>query len=416
MNAHPVPLTSGQAAARLGVRTETLYAYVSRGQISRTRTARGSFFDPLEIEAFAAQRSRLRLSPPASGRVHPGGAPLMVLDTDVALIEDDQLFFRGEPVASLARGFSFDAVAAWLWGEPLHSDRHLLAPPEFVAVARRLVASLPSGVSWIDRAGVALRGLAVADPLRHDGGRQALARVGEIVVSGVVRAMVDRPEAVDQETVPATLWAALTGSEPQPHELTAINAAMVLSADHDLAASTFAGRVAASARASGYGVLTAALGAFDSPLHGTASQAAAQLLTAVRRGRPAQDAIRAQLQTSGRPVPGFGHPLYTGTDPRAATLLPLVAEVDRAGDVIAAVDELIAAMAVTGLHPNIDLALGALTSAAGMSDDAGALVFGMGRTAGWIAHAMDEYSAEPMRLRPQGRYVGPPAVERPELS
>jgi citrate synthase len=392
-------LTAAQAAARLGVKPQSLYAYVSRGWITRERDADGSTFDPLEVEAFAAQRTRRS---PAS--TTQGGAPLMVLETDVALIEDDELYFRGIRAAELARTHTFDAVAAWLWGEPLDAERRLAAPHEFVDAARGLVTALPAAASWIDRAVVAVRGLAIADPLRDDVDPAALPRVGETLVAGLPRALGrDVPAA----SVPEALWHALTDRAPSPGEAAALGAAMVLSIDHDLAVSTFAGRVAASARASGYAVVTAALGAFDSPLHGTASVAAAQLIARVAEGVPAELAIRSQLQTLGRRVPGFGQPLYRGIDARAACLLEFIAPLPDGGRALEAVEALRHAMRSTRLQPNVDLALGALAVAADLPHDAGSLVFAVARSAGWIAHAQREYEEPPLRLRPRGRYTGP---------
>ncbi|MBF4562308.1 hypothetical protein ITJ43_09155 [Microbacterium sp. VKM Ac-2870] len=400
----PPRLAAAQAAARLDVKVETLYAYVSRGLLSRERDARGSTFDALEVEAFAARRRRSPL--PQTGSP---GKPLMVLDTDVALVEDDELYLRGIPAARLAREHPFDAVAAWLWGGPgaaLDDTRRLAVPPEFVSTARGIVASLPRAAPLLDRVVFAVRAFAIADPLRDEIGSHALARVGEILLAGVPRALaVNAIAAAPEMTVPAAVWQALSGAAPTAAELTAINAAMVLSIDHDLAASTFAGRIAASARASSYAVVTAALGAFDSPLHGTASTDAARLIAAVRDGEAADVAIRAGLRGTGRGVPGFGQPLYRAIDARAAALLPLVDALDvRTTAAVAALTE---AMAPTGLQPNVDLALGALTVAAGMPVDAGALVFAVARTAGWITHAIAEEAEPPLRLRPRGRYVGP---------
>lgn len=390
-------LTAAQAAARLGVKPQTLYAYVSRGWLTRDRSAAGSTFDPLEIEAFATQRARR-----APVESTASGTPLMVLDTDIALIEDDELLYRGLPASELARTHSFDAVAAWLWGEPLDERRRLHAPEEFVAIAHAVVGRLPAAASWIDRVVVAVRGLAIADPLRDDVDPPSLARVGEILVAGLSRTL-----GGDAPTVSAALWQALSGRAPQEAENAALDAAMILSADHDLAASTFAGRVAASARGSGYAVATAALGAFDTPLHGTASRAAAELIAVVAEGTPADLAIRRQLQTLGRHVPGFGQPLYRGPDARAVMLLPLLETLADGPRVLEAVGELRHAMRATRLQPNVDLALGALTTAAGLPPDSGTLIFAVARMAGWIAHAQREYTEPALRLRPRGRYVGP---------
>jgi citrate synthase len=330
----------------------------------------------------------------------------MVLDTDVALVEDDELYFRGTPARELAATSSFDAVAAWIWGEALVADRRLRCPESLVAPARRLVAALPPSATLLDRAATAVHGLAAADPLRSDVSRSRLASVGELLAAGIPRALV--AESPGDEPVAAAVWRALSTRPATAEQLTAVDAALVLSIDHDLAISTFAARVAASARASGYAVVGAALGAFDSALHGNASADAAALLRAVLAGTAPEDAIRDQLRTRGRGVPGFGHPLYTGTDPRASALLARTARLPDAGPALRAADALQTAIAETGLRPNIDLALAVLAVACGFPRDAGALIFAVGRIVGWIANAGSEYDAAPLRLRPQGRYVGPP--------
>ena len=112
MDASLPRLSAAQAAARLGVRQQTLYAYVSRGLLSRERGAHGSTFDALEVEAFAS--SRRRSAAPATNPT-ASGSPLMVLDTDIALIEDGELYFRGVPAADLALMYTYESVARWLW-------------------------------------------------------------------------------------------------------------------------------------------------------------------------------------------------------------------------------------------------------------------------------------------------------------
>jgi citrate synthase len=400
----PLPrLTAAQAAARLGVKQATLYAYVSRGLLARERTAAGSSFDPLEVEGFA--RARRRDASPQPGRREPAttaGSPLMVLDTDVAEIADDELHYRGRPVAELIDQ-PLEEVAAWLWGGPAEAS----ADPAAIAAARAMSAALPEGAGLLDRVHLSVAAFAAADPLRYDATPENLRRTGALLLAGVPRALSPGEPAPDA-SIAAALWGALSGEAPTAAGIRALNAALVLLIDHDLAVSTLAARLAASARASGYAVVTAALGAFDSPLHGNASRAAAELLARVVEGVPADAALALAVRDGGRGVPGFGQPLYAGTDARTRALLPLIAELDGSGPVLAAVEAVSARVrARAGLHPNVDLALGALTLAAGLPHDAGVAVFALGRIVGWIAHALDEYEQRPLRLRPRGRYVGP---------
>jgi citrate synthase len=392
-------LSAAEAAARLGVKPESLYAYVSRGLLSRERDATGSWFDPLEVEAFAGRRRRSP-APPAGGAA--AGTPLMVLDTRLAHVEDDALHYRERSAARLAREQSFEDVVCWLWGT------RTLRPPDAddVQVARRTIAALGDVSRPLDRLAAAVTALAVTDPLRDDPAPEQLARIGARLVTGLPAALL--AEGAPGAVAP-TLWRALGGRD-DVDGIRLLDAALILVIDHDLALSTLAGRVAASARASGYAVVTAALGAFDAPLHGTASRSAFRLLRAVQDGEAPAPAIARAVRDGGRGIPGFGQSLYVEADMRARLMLELLREAPRSADVMAAVDAVTEEVARrTGTRPNLDLALAALTLWAGMTEDAGAVVFAVGRIAGWISHALDEYDERPMRLRPRGRYVGPPA-------
>lgn len=165
--------------------------------------------------------------------------------------------------------------------------------------------------------------------------------------------------------------------------------------------------MAASARAHPYAVVSAGFGALDGPLHGAASGLAHRMLLEVlERGSAA--AVVADHLRAGRRVPGLGHRVYQGEDPRARTLFRLLEDVPQAGPALAAAREVAATTARhTALHANVDLALATLTVSAGMTPEAGETVFAVARTAGWIAHALEEYAERPLRIRPSGHYQGP---------
>lgn len=177
-------LRAAEAAARLGVKPETLYAYVSRGLLSRERDAHGSSFDPLEVEAFARRRRRTpgteARATGALGRA-AAGTPLMVLDTALAHIDDDDLYYRDRPAASLARESTFEEVVSWLWEVPS------LRPPsrEDRDLARRAAAALGEAASPLDRLHVAVTAFAATDPLRHDPAIENLPRVGARLLTGL---------------------------------------------------------------------------------------------------------------------------------------------------------------------------------------------------------------------------------------
>ncbi|MFE4951320.1 citrate/2-methylcitrate synthase [Leifsonia sp. NPDC056665] len=394
-------LTAEQTAERLGVKLETLYAYVARGLLTRERTAAGSSFDPLEVEAFASARRRRASPTPARSE----GRPLMVIETDFALIDDGELYYRGRPAAELARE-PFEVVAHWaLTGRWDPSVR--FAPGPGLDAARRVAEALPPGAGDRDRQLVAVTALAAADPLRTSLDPEAVAGAAERLIAGMVAVLPVRSAPVDP-TLAAELWSRLSPQTPSPEALRTLDAALVLLLDHDLAVSTLAARAAASARATPYAVVVAGLGALDSPLHGNASRAAHRMLARVAAGEePARVVADAVVDGRG-PVPGFGQPLYPAGDPRARILLGMLAGVPGAEPVVAAVDALAALLRDrTGAAPNVDLALAALSLAAGMPDDAGEVIFATARTAGWTVHTLAEYREPPLRLRPLGRYTPP---------
>lgn len=390
-------LTAEQTAERLGVKLETLYAYVARGRLDRVRTPEGSTFDPLEVERFAADRRRRPVSGPHG---HSDGRPLMVVDTSFALIEDGELLYRGRNVGTLV-GERFETVAHWALTGDWDADSRFPAAAG-LAIARQVGDALPDAATTRDRQQVAVTALAAADPLRYSLDRATVVGAAEGLVAGMVDALPARG-ALDPAAAPlaARLWAAMTDAPPT--SLAALNAALVLLLDHDLAVSTLAARSAASARANPYAVVTAGLGALDSPLHGNASRAAHRMLARVVAGEPGERVVADTVVAGRGPVPGFGHVLYPQGDPRARILLGMLGETPAA----AAVDRVAALVhRRTGLRPNIDLAIAALAIASGMADDAGEVVFATARAIGWIVHALDEYEQPPLRLRPVGRYVG----------
>ncbi|NYE95874.1 citrate synthase [Psychromicrobium silvestre] len=409
-------LSTAQAAARLGVKAATLYAYVSRGLISSERAvdAAGSTFDPLEVETLARRRrsagaaSEL-LSTPLTG------TPLMVMDSPIALLSEDSLYYRGLPAVELAQQHRFENIANWLWSDaetPEDDAKETLsfaAPVDLTRLvrnARRLLGPEARGVDYMQQA------LLIAsshDPLKRDLSPAAVRSLGQRTMALMIEGLPG--ESRRGGAIAAQLWQRLAERESEPADVELLNTALILLVDHDLAASTLAGRVAASARAHPYAALMSALAACDSGLHGSASVTAAELLRAVLAGSSPEQAISAQLASSSTPgagIPGFGHRIYRHRDPRAAVLLaelrknPHYREAWQAAAAVTAVVH-----ARTEQPVNVDLAIAVLMIGAGMPLDGGQTLFALARTAGWLAHIMDEYLQSPLRLRPRGQYSGP---------
>jgi citrate synthase len=206
--------------------------------------------------------------------------------------------------------------------------------------------------------------------------------------------------------VAARLWARLSAEAPGAAALRALDAALILLADHDIATSTYAARLAASTRANPYAVVTAGLAVLDGPLHGGAGALARRVLVRAHETDPVT-ALATTLRETGS-VPGFGHALYRERDPRADALLRLLDALPdprglrgvAAGLVQVAGDRF-------GAFPNSDLALALLAELCAFPLDAEETVFALARTVGWIAHALEEYACEPLRHRPAGLYAGP---------
>jgi citrate synthase len=396
-------LSTAEAAARLGVKPATLYAYVSRGLLARERSSDGrtSSFDPVEVERLT-RRGR-------PGRRGRRPAAELVVESALTAIEGGVPWYRGLAVTELAASRSFEAVAEWLWTGRFPAPT---APPwragtAALAAGRRAQAALPADALPLERLRVAAVALAAGDDLRLELRPAAVTAAGRALIAGLAACLprLGRRPAADAG-VAARLWAGLSPLDPDPALLGVLDAALVLLADHELAASTVAARVAASVRADPYAVAAAGLAALSGSLHGGASLAVEVLLSEVARPGQAARAVGQRLRRGER-LRGFGHPLYPDGDPRAACLLDRLRLAAGGSPRLAVVDALLEATRRRGLPPpNVDLALATLGHVAGMTRGAGEAVFAVARVAGWLAHALEEYErATPIRLR--AVYTGP---------
>jgi len=396
-------LTTKEAAELLGVKPETLYAYVSRGHLSSHRApgGRGSTFDAKEVEALARRNRR------ESGGSSASGAELSVR-TRITMIDTDRYYFRGVDAAELATRHSYEEVAEWLWTGRLRPGITFTAPDASLAAARRAVDALPEHTGPTDRLRVAAVAAASVDPLRFDLSEEAVLGTARVLIPTLVGALPPvRLSQRDEGPLAGRLWARLSGRPPNDASLRVLDTALALLVDHDLAASTLAVRVAASARAHAYAAVSAGLGVLEGPLHGAASGLAHKLILDVLDQGDAAPVIADELR-AGRRIPGLGHRLYPGEDPRARVLFDLLEEIPRSAPALAAARDIAATAARhTPLHANVDLALAVFTASSGMPATAGETIFAVARTAGWIAHALEEYGERPLRMRPSGHYVGP---------
>ncbi|MEU5956367.1 citrate synthase family protein [Streptomyces sp. NPDC047525] len=394
-------LSTREAAELLGVKPETVYAYVSRGQLGSRRGpgSRGSTFDAKEVESLARKNRREPAATSASSELS--------VRTRITLIDKDRYYYRGVDATELSLSHSYEEVAEWLWTGVMRPGIRFTAPKETADAACRSVSALPEHSGPTDRLRVAAISAAAADPLRFDLSEEAVIGTARTLIPTLVTALppVSRAHR-DGGPLAHQLWTRLSGQRPPDASLHALDTALALLVDHDLAASTLAVRVAASARAHPYAAVSAGLGVLEGPLHGAASGLAHRMLLDVLDRGSAAPVVADELR-AGRRVPGLGHRLYPGDDPRAQALFALLEVIPQAGPALAAARDVVATTARhTDLHANVDLALAVLTASSGMPAEAGETIFAVARTAGWIAHALEEYGERPLRMRPSGQYVG----------
>lgn len=392
-------IDAAEAAERLGVKTTTLYSYVSRGLLSSRRDPDGrrSWFSPAEVTALHR-------------RAHPGrahGAELVV-ESAVTALGDDRPYFRGRDALALAREWSFEQVAEWLWTGDAAGTATWTSLPAAVGSARSVQESLPQATLPLNRLMLIVTALAVSDPMRHGGGAEAVTATGRALAAGMVDALPAQSSRSSRAgaSLAARLWPKLTKRSASDDLLRVLDGALVLMADHELAASTLAARVAASVGADPYAVVSAALGVLGGPMHGGASLGAEQMLAEIHEPAQAAAVIGDRLRRGER-IPGVGHTVYKSGDGRCTTLLTMLREALPDHPRLVVADAVLHELSARGLPAaNSDFALAAMTDSCGMIPGAGEVVFSVARTAGWLAHALEEYSRR-TPLRPRAVYVGP---------
>jgi citrate synthase len=378
-------LSTEEAARRLGVKVPTLYAYVSRGLLQshpdQGPGRRGSLFDLDDIEALAA-RSR-------GGR--QTATRLATITTGVTQL-DQRLgpIYRGRPATELAVDSTFEEVAELLWQSGGGGD---WAAPD--------VGPCPL-VPTLERLRWALVLCGATDPLRSDLRPAAVARAARRAIAALTDAVGPSPAGEEPDAPIAARLAARLTESTAAVPAAAVDAALILLADHELATSTMAVRVAASVRSDPYDAFLAGLATLAGPLHGGASQQAYELLVVAERDG-ASRAMNDVLREGGR-LPGFGHAVYKSGDARFDALLtlaePLLGEERRA-----LLREVIALATAHDVPlANCDLALAALSWGTGMPPDTGRTLFAVARVAGWAAHYMEELTERPLRFRARAVY------------
>jgi citrate synthase len=368
-------LTAHEAAGRLGIKLDTLYAYVSRGRIRSVRLPGGRErrYPATDIEAL--RRAEV---PPE---------PLPLVGSATCEAANGRLYYRGQDAVALSERATLEEVAQLLWQS--FPDGALVAVP----------AAAPTEAPLLERCQIRLAALAAADVAGSDLTRSGAVRTARVILHEVA-ACAAGPAAAEGP-VHRGLAA---GWELDAAGADLLRRCLVLIADHELDAAGFVARIVASTGATPYAVVGAALAALSGPRHGGGPARAEALFDELGRSGMPMVAVMAGRLVRGEDVPGFGHDLYPAGDPRAAAILAGLAQArpETGALVQTAVD---AGIRLTGQRPNVDFALAAAAAGLRLRPGAGLALFVVGRTVGWIAQAIEQYDSGVL-IRPRARYIG----------
>lgn len=370
-------ISMDEACQRLGVRPQTVYAYVSRGKLevmADPADTRRSLYRAEDIAALARRKQAGRKHETLAANTLFGAEPS--IPTALSTFVRQRLYYRGQDAVTLAASATLEDAAQLLWDAQRavdFSSSTRVTSPGRVAAFTTLATLAATGHSTHGRMTHVLHG-------------ESQGLVGQL----------------------ANAFGAHPGQQPlhlrfargwkQPARVAdLLRTAMVLLVDHELTSSAFAARIAASTGASLPACLLSGLTTLSGPLHGDASGRVKALFEEVKR--QGEDHVIAHHLSTGLPLAGFGHHLYPDGDPRAAALLALFEPPEVIARFIAKASRL------TGLQPNIDVALAAMVTHYGLPDDAAFAMFASARSIGLLAHSLEQLGVGRV-IRPRGRYIG----------
>jgi citrate synthase len=385
-------LTARQTADRLGVKLDTLYAYVSRGRLRSVLVpgTRERRYRSEDVQALLDARSGTR--PPTN--LDPE-ALMPMIGSSICLIENGRFYYRGRDAVRLSEAATLEEVAGLLWLDEAGCELEDPSGP-----SRSANSGSISGL--IERCQMRLTALGDEDLRALDLTRARVSRTGWRILRELTACVA--PTLPSPGSIHRRLAAAWRLDEAGADLL---RRCLVLIADHELNPSTFVARCVASTGATPYAVVAAALSALSGRFHGGETERAEGLLRELLEGDDPM-AVMAGRLARGERLPGFGQPLYPQGDPRAIAILAALGQAapearalaEKAGET---------GLRLVGRHPNVDFALAAAALGLGLPRNTALGLFIIGRTAGWIAHAIEQYESGVL-IRPRARYLGP----RPE--
>lgn len=411
---------SAEAIALLGVKRETLYAYASRGLVRSVPGPKGRprLYARADLERLRTRHDARAGHAAVAADALRFGEP--VLDSAITEITPMGPRTRGLVLAeAAAEGRTLEAVAELVWasgrGLDAWEERDTAASPALTIASKALARA--GRRRLLDHVVLANAAAGALDVDRFVSTADAELARARRVIRLFARSLglpegARASEASSRASSIASTALIGLGIRDEPVARSAVNAILVALADHELNASTFAARVAASAGADLYACIGAGLATVSGPKHGGACDRVEALVREAARPRGAAAAVHARL-ARGEAVPGFGHPLYPGGDPRALPLLEIARRLVRdtrrpaaarqaSRTLLAIVDHVAESR---GERPSVDVGSVAVALALGAPAGTSTALFALGRTVGWVAHTLEQRSS-PVLLRPRARFVG----------
>jgi citrate synthase len=403
-------LTAREAAGELGISLKTLYAYVSRGLIRSEAVGgkrRNRRYRAEDVRKLKERKEQRRDPFRATESALDWGTPVM--ESAITLITEGRMYYRGRDAVALSEDYTLEQVAELVWTGSIIEGNHGGLPESFrtsasIAAPERLWlegrgAGSESPIGALE---MSLQSAEADDPAAYDLRSTAVARTGGrilrllvAVVSGSGQGAEDNvAQALQRHWIPEDTGAA-----------DLLNRALILCADHELNVSSFTARCVASARATPYAVVVAGLAALGGVRHGGNTARVEAFLAEVEASDDARRVIASRLRR-GELIPGFGHQLYPEGDPRGEALLAAVTAAYPESEASKLAGE--AAEAASDLmdeRPNVDFALVVLARVLGLPMGGALALFALGRTVGWIGHAIEQYGTNRI-IRPRARYIG----------
>jgi citrate synthase len=365
----------------------------------------------------------------AEGKPKGGLEDVVAATSAICYLDGDRgvLAYYGYDIHDLARGASFEEVCYLLWHGRLPNRSELGELQSQFAADRplpdgvvRLVRALPPGEAMdILRTGASA--LSHYDRDAHDNSPAANYRKAVRLTAqmGSLVAAIGRIEANQQPIDPdpvmgfaANFLYQLTGRRPDALAVRAMDCALILHADHELNASTFAARVAAATLTDIHSAIVGGIGALKGPLHGGANAEVMKMLLDFGEAatpEKVESAIREKLARKEK-IPGFGHRVYKTMDPRAVHLRQLSKDLGKRSGQSHWVEmsERIEALVKDEkkLNPNVDFYSASMYYALGIPVSLYTPIFAVSRTSGWTAHVLEQFANNRL-IRPRAEYTGP---------